>query len=298
MSAIHISKGDGQSKIYEEDQARALWMEGHFGDDAVFWREGMSDWQPVSILFPPTAVYQPTPAYRPEGQYTVPVLTGADKSLFSQTDPAGFKFTKNPELLTKVLSVMLFICLAINVVSLLSDFAQLTMAQKGGFTDSEAEANDARQSLIGMVYLGIFLVTGITFLKWIYRANLNCRGFGARDMQFTPGGSVGWYFIPFLNLVRPYQAMKEIWKVSTDPARWQVQEGSGILRLWWTFWILSNITGQITFRTNMAVKDLPSLETATLASITSGFVDIALTLVAIQLVSRITQKQVALTQLS
>ena len=188
MSAIHISKGDGQSKIYEEDQARALWMEGHFGEAAVFWREGMTDWQPVSVLFPPTAVYQPTPAYRPEGQVAMPALAGADKPLFSQTDATGFRFTKDPQLLTKVLRIMLFISLAITVASLLSDFAQLSMAQKGDFTDNEAEANDARQGLIGMAYLGIFIVTGITFLKWIYRANVNCRGFGARDMQFTPGG--------------------------------------------------------------------------------------------------------------
>lgn len=298
MSAIHISKGDGQSKTYEEDQARALWMEGHFGEDAVFWREGMTDWQPISALFPPTAVYQPTPAYRPEGQVAIPAILEADKPLFSQTNPAGFRFTKNPELLTKVLRVMLFISLAITAASLLSDFAQLSLAQKGGFTDTEAEANDARQALIGMAYLGIFIVTGITFLKWIYRTNVNCRGFGARGMQFTPGWAAGWYFIPILNLVRPYQAMKEIWKVSTDPLRWQEQEGSVVLRLWWTFWILAGITGQITFRTNMAVKDLPSLETATVASIISGFVDIALTLVAIQLVSRITQKQVALVQSS
>ncbi|TDU63088.1 uncharacterized protein DUF4339 [Prosthecobacter fusiformis] len=296
MSAIHITTGSGQSKIYEEDQARALWMEGHFGEGTLFWREGMAEWQPIAILFPPTAVYQPTPAYRP-GMPPLPLdpNQGAN-SVFGAPNQGPYRFAKDPTTLTKVLKVLLWLELAVVVVSLLSDFAQMSMIKSGGFTDAEAEANDQRQAMIGVAYLVVFIITGITFLKWIYRANVNCRGFGAQNMEFTPGWSVGWYFIPFLNLVRPFQAMKEIWKVSTDPQRWQMQQSAGILTLWWTLWILSNITGQITFRTSMAVNDLPSLEVATSASIASNLVDVPLTLVAITLVSRIYKKQHALTQ--
>ncbi|MBB5037400.1 DUF4328 domain-containing protein [Prosthecobacter dejongeii] len=293
MSAIYINTGTGESKIYEEDQARALWLEGQFGEGALYWREGMGEWQPISKLFPPTTVYQPTPAYKSETKYTRENEEATANSLFGETAP--YRFTKDPSGLTKFLKVMLWLDLSLMVASLLSDFTQMSMIEKGGFTDAEAEANDARQQVIGIAYLGVFLITGITFLKWIYRANANCHGFGAQGMKFTPGWSVGWYFVPFMNLVRPYQAMREIWQVSSNPKRWQTQEGSGVLPLWWTLWILSSITGQITFRTSMAVTDLPSLKTATIASIVSGIVDIPLTLVAMTLISRIFQKQKALT---
>ena len=34
------------------------------------------------------------------------------------------------------------------------------------------------------------------------------------DQRFSPGWSVGWWFIPALNLLRPYQVIKEIWRGS------------------------------------------------------------------------------------
>jgi hypothetical protein len=286
MSTVHINTGGGDSIIYEEDQARALWLEGRFSEGALFWREGMSSWQPISVLFPPTAVYQPTPAFRPSGV--------ADKPVFGNDRVGGYRFTKDPTTLTQVLKFLLWSDFILMGLSLLSDISQLSMLKSGVISHEAAEANDARQGLIAMVYLGVFVATVITFGMWVYRANINSRGFGAKNMEFTPGWAVGWYFVPFLNLVRPYQAMKEIWNVSVDPQRWQSVNSSAILPLWWTLWILSRITGQISFRVSMGAETLAALEAATVASIVSGTLDIPLAFVALTLVTRIVRNQKAL----
>ena len=163
---------------------------------------------------------------------------------------------------------MLWISVAVAALTLVSDLAQLNLAKSSSVTAEAAESNDTRQLIIGVLQLITFIVTGVTFLMWIYRANLNARGFGATDMEFTPGWSVGYYFIPFINWFRPYQAMKEIWKVSTNPSDWKNQPSSVLLGWWWTLWLVSSLFGHISGNLSMRVKDQSSLETpATIRSI-------------------------------
>ena len=176
------------------------------------------------------------------------------------------------------------------VVSILSDFGQMSLLDRA-FTEAEAAANDARQGIIGLGYLGVFIVTGVAFLKWIYRANLNCRAFGAEDMEFTPGWSIGYYFIPVLNLFRPYQSMKEIWQASHNPANWQSQSGSALLGWWWALWLISGFLGHMVFRLSMDADSIDELQASTGISIFSSIIGIPLCLVALNLVKTIAAKQ-------
>ena len=68
--------------------------------------------------------------------------------------------------------------------------------------------------IVGWVDLVLVIVTVTTFLLWVYRSNENLRALSGESMTFTPGWSVGWYFIPIVCLWKPYQVMKEIWNVS------------------------------------------------------------------------------------
>jgi hypothetical protein len=126
----------------------------------------------------------------------------------------------DPASLTKFVKTMLWVSLVISIVSLISDFMQINLLSSGNITQAAAESNDSRQQIIGILYLVAFIVTGILFLKWIYCMNSNCHGFGAQGMEFTPGWSIGCNFIPFINLYKPYRAMKEIWQISTCFPRW------------------------------------------------------------------------------
>jgi hypothetical protein len=214
-------------------------------------------------------------------------LLGREPEIESNIAGQGYRYSNDPTSLTKFLKVMLWISLGISILSMLSDFMQMTLLSAGSFSQAKAESNDIRQRIIGLLYLATFIVTGITFLKWIYRANSNCHGFGAQGMKFSPGWSIGCYFIPILNFYRPYQAMKEIWRVSKNPSNWQKERGSALLGWWFGLWLISAFVGQLNFRMSMKANTVSSLKESTTVSIISGVIDIPLCIVTVSLISAI-----------
>ena len=56
-------------------------------------------------------------------------------------------------------------------------------------------------------------------------------------MKIAPGWSVGHYFIPVLNLWKPYMAMKDIRRTSYG----NDHSLEKTLSLWWTMWLLFNV---------------------------------------------------------
>lgn len=98
-----------------------------------------------------------------------------------------------------------------------------------------------------LAQLALFLGTAITFLVWLYRAEVNVRALGAEDMMVGPGWAVGWFFVPLVQLVMPFVAMRELWKASAAPRDWQLGASSPLIALWWACWIGSVISGNIAF---------------------------------------------------
>ena len=107
----------------------------------------------------------------------------------------------------------------------------------------------------GLLILPIYIATVVVFCMWVHRSNANARALGAEGMEFTPGWSVGWFFIPIMNLFKPYQAVREIYRAS-DPERgprdWPLSGNSGAVRLWWTLWIVTNIIDNVESRMGQA----------------------------------------------
>jgi hypothetical protein len=108
-----------------------------------------------------------------------------------------------------------------------------------------AQIIDAFVRISGLLRFGLFLLTGFLFLKWVYRSNQNARGMGASDMTFTPGWSVGCYFVPFANLVLPYQAMRELWNATLSTNEWKGRAAPHLVRWWWGLYLLNNTVGAI-----------------------------------------------------
>lgn len=107
-----------------------------------------------------------------------------------------------------------------------------------------------------------FIIVG----RWIYRASANAHAI-TDEMDISPGWAVGWYFVPFANLVKPFQAMKEIWRASHRAGAGDEPRGSAILGWWWGLWLLSNLLGNISFRMEMSEgTDPQALATAYLVS--------------------------------
>lgn len=193
--------------------------------------------------------------------------------------------------LTKSLRVLLYLGAGFAAIAMLSGFMQAELLNRGTFSEAEGQANDTREQIIGLLQVALYLFTVVIFGRWIVRANKNVRALGADGLRITPGWAVGYFFVPIVNLWRPYQAMKDLWRASQNPVAWTSIAASSILATWWTLWILSNLFGNMSFRATMNAKGLAGLQAATWIGIVSQAVDIPLCLVAATLVAQIAKTQ-------
>lgn len=215
--------------------------------------------------------------------------------------PIENKGFKNSDSLTKWVRWFIYIQILVAVISLISGNMELQLLsnyENGTYTSqaqavADGEANDARQGLIAIVYTVVFIISGIIILKWIYRASFNAHQLGAKEMRFTPGWSVGWYFIPIFTLWKPYQAMKEIWKASFNPDNWSKEKVSSILPCWWSFWLVNNFLGQAIMRMSLRAEGISELKNLNIVYQISDVTSIFLALATLSLVNGIYQAQVA-----
>ena len=109
----------------------------------------------------------------------------------------------------------------------------------------EVTVNLALTILIRLSLIGITLLTAVFFLIWIYRAHKNLKALGATDLKYSPGWAIGGFFVPLLNIVRPYQVMAEIWRASVSGGRvsggsgWTYEQTPVFIGLWWGLWLIS-----------------------------------------------------------
>ena len=201
--------------------------------------------------------------------------------------------------LTKWVIWLLKLQILVAVVSLFSDYFEyslLTEFQNELFASQDeflqkVNASDFRQGVIAIVYLVVFIVSGILILKWLYRSNYNVKQLGAKDMEFSPGWSIGYYFIPFVNLWKPFQAMKELWKTSVNPSDWQNLKSPSTITLWWGLWIVSNLLGRLIFNLSRNADSLDAMIQLNVMSQVSDVLDIPLSLVLMKLVQSIYSMQ-------
>jgi hypothetical protein len=111
--------------------------------------------------------------------------------------------------------------------------------------------------LINFVTIPTVLIIVVLVCFWTYRAAANAHSF-RKGLETSPPWAVGWYFIPFANLWKPYAAMKDIWRASFSREAENPAPASNPLAGWWTFWILTGISGNISLRLALAAKDVPT----------------------------------------
>jgi len=222
------------------------------------------------------AVTQPVPAAAP--------LAGRD-----YRDPAG---------LTQTLKVLLIISLLIDFIASASGVMEISLLrslQNGSFIgdfNAAAESNDTRQQAIAVIQFLLFVGTGIVFLTWIFRANRNARALGAEGMRFTPGWSVGWYFVPIMSLWRPFQVMREIWQASAQPGNWQGVQTPPLLGWWWAMYLISQILAQIAYRMSENIESMDDAMLTSIVTLSANLTAMVLDVLAFQLVAKIAANQI------
>ena len=149
------------------------------------------------------------------------------------------------------------------LMAAISSGAEFYEASIGGGGSLTADQR-AFLALPVLAYFITFVVTVVAFLLWLHRCYENLAALGERGLRFTPGWAVGWWFIPFANLVRPYQVMRELWR-RVAPAG----IGLALLQVWWAVWLLANFFDGLVSRTGgnaeTAFSNLGDIAAAVLA---------------------------------
>jgi hypothetical protein len=186
----------------------------------------------------------------------------------------------------------------IGIFSTMSQVALIRRIQLGeDLADGLAEANDARQQFIGIVQTIVYLAAVIAFLRWISRVYRNLPALGPRQLSFTSGWAVGAWFVPFLNLVRPFQIVREAWWISATPSEaTQAMPGftprtPALVGLWWGVFLASAVVGRIAFSVARRAESIPQLLDASYFTIAADVTTAAAALLAIGVIRIISRYQ-------
>lgn len=90
----------------------------------------------------------------------------------------------------------------------------------------------------GLGVIGSLLLAAVAVLVWLHRAVANAHAKG-RALSFSPGKAVGMWFVPFANLLVPYQMMGELDRqLEQSDADDAVLHTSTDITIWWALFVM------------------------------------------------------------
>ena len=196
---------------------------------------------------------------------------------------------------SRVVSILLIVGVVVNGLSMLSAGLELQFpVPTEGQEIGDAPVGFALPFFIlAMALLSavVYFSTVVAFCMWLHRAYKNLRAFGAFSLDHSPGWAVGSFFVPFVNLVVPYRAVKEVWQKSIPPeqSRLGLSSPPGWFSLWWLFWLLGSWAGNISFR--LSFNEGASESASAIVSIVADFLSIVAALLAYVVIGDIDDRQ-------
>jgi len=189
--------------------------------------------------------------------------------------------------------LLIWIALAMNCISLVSSYFQYdllqTAANGGEISAEDITSNDNREQAIGIIQIIIFIISAITFIQWFRRAyfNLHLR---VNHLSQPEGWAAGCWFMPIINLFRPYQIMQELFQAThfflkRNEVHTREHFSMPSLSLWWTFWIIDRFVGQFVFKYAMKADTIEELTTSTIAQLISNGIGIVLAIITINIIT-------------
>ncbi|MBI5624012.1 MAG: DUF4328 domain-containing protein [Elusimicrobia bacterium] len=171
--------------------------------------------------------------------------------------------------LTFWLSLLLCLGAVLDASGALLSFVELAFFPGFGLAAAEPGSGEV---LLAVAYFAsgaasvlALAATAAVFCAWAYRANANCRALGASGMTFTPGWTAGWFFVPVMNLYKPYRALREVYMASApeaDAETWRSGAVPALVRAWWGVWLLNGFLGQVSWRMSESRGDYSSSSAA------------------------------------
>jgi hypothetical protein len=158
--------------------------------------------------------------------------------------------------------------------------------------DQEIPPNDSLQAVVSLLNLAAYSFSVIAFLIWLHAAHRNLRTIGASVPRFSPGWVVGWWFVPFGNLFKPYQIMKEIWVGSSTTMTEDLRNSATVwpwLGWFWGAHLIGNIISWQSLRAG--TDDIQSLLLGDYVYVFGSGITVVAGILLFLFITKITEKQ-------
>ena len=172
-----------------------------------------------------------------------------DSVNFSNAPDAAHEY-RSPSVRAYLAMGVLVLLGIVAVATILSTKAEIDLLQRvvagESVTEAEARANDSRQQLVSMIFLGVYAASAVAFIAWMYRSSQNLaslNGYDRRYQKYPPVHTVFWWFVPVAHLWQPYRVMKHLWNETHCLAE---DTSPRLLMMWWLFWLVFNALGWVT----------------------------------------------------
>lgn len=201
--------------------------------------------------------------------------------------------------------IAIWTMLVLELISFFSGYLQYQllndMATGIEVNESTALANDLREGIIGILTLIIHITTIVLFIMWFRRAYYNLH-IKVKDLQYREGWAAGCWFVPFVNLYRPYQIMKEIYNRTEDLLEKSklptaIKLPTTFVGIWWTFWIISNLFANFVFRYSLRANEIDELINSSVFEMISNVIELPLAFLAVKVIKDYNAAEVLLADL-
>lgn len=158
------------------------------------------------------------------------------------------------------------------------------LADGAQYTEADAAEVDERVEASAQLYIAGFVLTAIGFIRWFFLAYRHTSRSAGHALNHRPGWAIGAWFVPFLNLVRPYTIMKElVIENSPDGA------STALVSWWWGTLIASGLLARTGSVMAESAADLESVQAALGVTILSDVLVFVAAVLGFRLVGRVTR---------
>lgn len=148
------------------------------------------------------------------------------------------RVARSSRMLSRLVLGGLVIGVLVDLVSIVHELAGPTVIDRylAGTVDvTDLRAWDSTFGTIALSQSGIFILTAILWLAWQYRIVASVEPLTHDAPVKTPARSVGWWFVPFANLVVVPRIYSDLKDKLTSP-------GGSMVGWWWGSYIVANAT--------------------------------------------------------
>ena len=158
------------------------------------------------------------------------------------TDAATYRSARVRALLVSSVIIVWAASVALSWGALLYQDSILVRLYDGVYVSlEEAQRADTLVSIGAAFYLSAGIGSILAFCLWLYRTSANLRSLAIDHVKYSPRSSVVAFFIPVVNLVRPYSVMREVYALSAPSVH-----VTPLVPAWWALcliWLFGTLVG-------------------------------------------------------